>query len=271
MSTEPVSVRISLKDGPVLIPSLNGTAVNGDCPLWDGITASESFPPGVESAYYVLSLEKPVSDAAEVSLAETDLIRAMEILATAWPFAGGSFIAIETRSSVVHPRFESNAKDVETELLARRGLKPVERSMSIACETLATYREPPLRIAAELAKKAFADVGLKKLLEYYHRAWGEYYGHGHRDGSSWFTYLYKVRDALCKIYRGEEAAKAALNISATAWRCFGKTLNEKTDLRHAEVTVNSSTVSPSDVDRLYRVAREWVVAHLVHQRLPVSR
>ena len=270
MSTEPVSVRIALRDGPVVIPSLNGIGVKGECPLWDGITASESFPAGVVSAYFVLSLEKPVSELADVSVAETEMIRAMEIIATAWPFAGGSFMAIETRSSVIHQRFESNAKDIETELLTRRGLKPVERSMVIAYETLATYSEPPLRIAGELAKNAFANAGLKKLLEYYQRAWGEYYAYGHRDRSLWFMYLYKVRDSLCKIYGNGQAAMAALTISKTDWDFFGRILNQN-DLRHAEVAGRSPTVSRADVDRLYLLARQWIVAHLVEQRLPVSR
>ena len=48
----PLFVRISLKDGPVLIPSLKGMGVNGNSSLWDGMTAWESVSENVESALF---------------------------------------------------------------------------------------------------------------------------------------------------------------------------------------------------------------------------
>ena len=56
------TVQIALKEGPVLIPSLAGTGVDRMYPLWDDISASESFPAHVESAFYVLSVAKSVDE-----------------------------------------------------------------------------------------------------------------------------------------------------------------------------------------------------------------
>jgi hypothetical protein len=270
MNTEPVVVRISLKDGPVRIPSLNGLGVSDNRLLWDGITATESFPEKEESAYFVVTLEKAVSDAAEVSVAEDELIRALHIIATAWPFSGGAFLGVETHTSAVHQRFESNANDVEVELLARRGLKGVKQSMALAVATSATYREPPLRIAAEIAKHATSNASSRKLLQYYHRAFGEYYQYAHSEYSSWFMSLYKVRDILHAIYKDDHSTKTALNVSRSDWSFFGDFLNHN-DLRHAEITGSSPTISRADVGRLYEIARQWIVAHLLLQGLPVSQ
>jgi hypothetical protein len=57
------TVEIVLKEGPVLIPSLAGSGVNRTFPLWNDISASEFFPPNVQSAFYILSLQKLVGDA----------------------------------------------------------------------------------------------------------------------------------------------------------------------------------------------------------------
>ena len=90
-------VEIVLKEGPVLIPSLAGSGVDRTCPLWSDITASEFFPPNVESAFYILSLRKQVGDPVEVPRAEGDLVSALRMLSMAWPFSGGSFMVLDSR------------------------------------------------------------------------------------------------------------------------------------------------------------------------------
>src|SRR5438093_2584523 len=120
------SVRIVLKEGPVVIRSLNGAGINAEYDLWDDIVASESFPSNVDSAFYILSLEKPVAQVGEVWTVEAKLVNALELLATAWPFSGGSFIILETHEVAQTPRYESNAKEIEIILLVREGLRHVE-------------------------------------------------------------------------------------------------------------------------------------------------
>ncbi len=268
MSAPSLIVRISLQDGPVQVLSLNASGVRNSYPLWDGITASESFPEKVESAYFVVTLEKAASDAAEVPVAEDELIRALRILATAWPFSGGAFLGVETRTIAIHQRFESNARAVEDELLARRGLNRVIQGATLGVATSATYREPPLRIAAEIAKNAISNAALRKLLQYYHRACGEYYQYSHCEYSSWFTSLYKVRDALSLLYG--KSATTAVNGPPSDWDFFGRLLNNN-DLRHAELTGRLPTIPRADVDRLYAIAWRWIVAYLLSQGLPVSK
>src|SRR6266581_2980216 len=119
---EIIPLQIHLKDGPVKIPFLKGAGVEAEYTLWEGITASEFYPAGAESAFYVLSLRKDVTTPTEVSSTEDELKRALELLATTWPFSGGSFLVLESRSVVTIPRYENNAKEVEAELLARAGL-----------------------------------------------------------------------------------------------------------------------------------------------------
>jgi hypothetical protein len=73
-------VRIALKETPIIILSLKGEQVSAEYALWDDIAASEFFPPSVNSAFYILSLEKPVSQASEVWVVEGELIEALELL-----------------------------------------------------------------------------------------------------------------------------------------------------------------------------------------------
>lgn len=226
------------------------------------------YPPGVNSAFYVLSLQKEVTAPTEVQSTEDDLIRALEILATTWPFSGGSFLTLESRHIITNPRYESNAKEIEAELLARAGLHVVEQRVSVNYEVLSTYRQPPLQIASQLARSAFDDPTLGKLLEYHQQAWEEYYQRRRTDRSAWFIHLYKVRDLLGKIYRGKNATRQTLGISDDDWSFFGGVLNNN-DLRHAEVSGTAPHVLRQDVDRLYKLAQEWTVAHLRIQGLPV--
>lgn len=268
MTENVLPVQIVLKEGPIIIRSLNGAQVNAAYDLWNNIIASEFFPPNTDSAFYILSLAKPVSQAAEVRKVEVELIKALELLATTWPFSGGSFMIPETHEVTQIPRHESNAKEIETELLAREGLRHVESSFTANYGVIATYLQPPLATASNLAKAILNDPPLGKLLEYHQRAWVEYYSRRRTDRSSWFIHLYKIRDFLAKVYGGEVQTQSRLGISKDDWSFFGTILNNN-DLRHAEISGTAPSVAHQDVDRLYRLARDWIRTHLVNQRLPV--
>ena len=262
------SVEITLKEGPVLIPSLAGAGVDRSYPLWDDMSASEFFPSDVESAFYVLSLRKPVLDPEDVSAIEGELMSALRLLAMAWPFCGGSFVVLDSRDVIVSGRFESNAERVRSDLLAASGKRIVQSSATLPFESLATYDRPPLDVASAVAKAATNDYALRKLLTYHQTAWVGYYGRARSDRSSWFIDLYKVRDLLSKVYGNDEKATKALDIADGDWRFFGQTLNNN-DLRHAEVTGTPPAVPREDIDRLYRLARTWTRSHLKAVRLPI--
>src|SRR6202035_1762921 len=92
--------------------------------LWNGATASESFPPGVQpySAYYDVTLEKPVTHAREVWPVEQELINILLLIAAAWSFSGGSYMVINSRLVISSPVFKSNADEIEQQFLASEGL-----------------------------------------------------------------------------------------------------------------------------------------------------
>jgi hypothetical protein len=106
-------VRICIKDGPVLLRNLPESGVNASYPLWDDASASEFFPPKVETANYVLTVEKRVMLASQVRSAEKDLVEALGLIAAVWSFSGGSHLLIDTHELSSIPRFESNADEVE--------------------------------------------------------------------------------------------------------------------------------------------------------------
>jgi hypothetical protein len=269
MAEKALSVKIVLKEGPAIIRSLNGAGISAKYDLWNDIVASEFFPPNKDSAFYVLSLEKSVTLAAEVCMVEAKLLKALELLAAAWPFSGGSFMIPATHEVTRTPRYTSNAKEVEAELLARAGLQHVESRATINVESLAIYRKPPLATATHLAKAMLDDPPLCKLLGYYRRAWVEYYSRQRTERSSWFIDLYKTQDTLKKVY-GKDKVKSYLGIlkDDDDWPFFETILNNN-DLRHAEISGTAPIVAAQDVDRLYRLARSWIEAHLVNQGLPV--
>jgi len=262
------TVEIVLKEGPVLIPSLAGSGVERTYPLWDEMSASEFFPPDVESAFYVLSLRKPVHDPERVSEVEGELVSALRLLAMVWPFAGGSFMVLDSRDVLASGRFESNAERVRSELLAASGKRMVRSSATIPYESLATYDRPPLDVASVVAKAAANDYSLRRLLVYHQTAWVGYYGRARSERSSWFIDLYKVCDLLKKLYGGEEAAKAQLAIVEGDWSFFGRILNNN-DLRHAEVAGVLPSVAHDDIDCLYSLARTWTRLHLKAVGLPI--
>ena len=261
MSSPTLFLQITLKEGPVLIPSLHQAGVSGHSPLWQGIVASEFFPPGTDSAFYVLTLGKPVSHPDHVSGVEASLIDALRTLAAAWPFAGGSFMVIDTQEVIVSPSFETNADAVRDELLAKLDRKAASVSVTIACESLATYTRPPLALASAIAKATQDKPALRRLLHYHQRAWVGYYCSSRRDRASWFIDLYKVRDLLKKLYKHESEAITRLKFSANDWKYFGNALNNN-DLRHAEITDTLPDLSRDEVDRLFAIARNMVAAQL---------
>ena len=89
-------VCLALTVGPIC--GLGDARIEAAYPLWDSIIATESFPPGAgaSGANYVLRLKKEVSPASEVRQAENGLAKALQMLAAAWPFSGGSYLIIET-------------------------------------------------------------------------------------------------------------------------------------------------------------------------------
>jgi len=266
MTEEALRLRILLEEGPVVIRSLNGAGISAEYDLWDDIVASEFFPSNADSALYVLSLIRPIAQAGEVWAAEAELVKALELLATAWPFSGGSYMILESYKVARAHRYESNAKQVEDELLAREGLRRVESNATLSFESLATYRKPPLATAAHLAKAMRGNSLLCRLLAYHQQAWVEYY-HRHRaERSSWFIHLYKAREVLTEVYGDESKARSQLNISRGEWSFFGSILNNN-DLRHAEVSGTAPAVVGEDVNRLYQLLRSWIHAHLVNQGL----
>ena len=260
-------VRIAINEAPVIIQSLHGNQASTEYAMWDNITASEFFPPNENSACYILSLEKPVSQVSEVWEAESRLIDALGLLSVAWPFSGGGFIFLETRKVPHASSYESNAKEIEADLLrqARQGFGNVACNFSLIHEDIATYSQPPLDTAVRLAREMREDHTLNSLLNCYQQACVEYYHPQSTKRPSWFIDLYKVRENLKQIH-GD--ARSALNISKRDWSFFGNILNNN-NLRHASTSGMVQDVEAKDKDQLYRLARSWIQTHLLRKNLPV--
>jgi hypothetical protein len=102
MSGDPMTgteeVCLTFTQGPIC--GLGNAGINTTHALWDSILATELFPPnaGPSGANYVLTLKKGVNHANEVRATEIELTEALVMLAAAWPFAGGSYLTIETRN-----------------------------------------------------------------------------------------------------------------------------------------------------------------------------
>lgn len=202
-------------------------------------------------------------------VAETELVAAMKLLATAWPFSGGSMLALDVRDVIVEPRFESNADQVLDELSTRLGQSPVIAGATISFESGSTYRSPPLRTASIIASAAMTTYPVRKVLDYHQRAWLAYYRQRDNDSAVWCLDLYKVQDLLKNIHGGKDAAKRALGISTNEWSEFGRVLNNN-DLRHAEVTGVAPPVPRDTIDWLFEMAKTWVAAYLRSCGLPVA-
>jgi hypothetical protein len=82
---ETAFVRVTVTESPVIIPGLNGAAVNAKHELWDGIVASEWFPPeaGASGANYILTLTRSVDHWDDVRHTDDGLTKALLMLAAA--------------------------------------------------------------------------------------------------------------------------------------------------------------------------------------------
>lgn len=197
---------------------------------------------------------------------EDELTKALKMLAAAWPFSGGSNLAIQTRETVRSSGFTSNADELERQLLERNGLRRLTGTANISLEISATYLQFPLKFAVCIARKMRCDPGTYKLMQYHQTAVNDRSDPGQSDGASWFISLYKIRDILKLKYGDELAARAALGICKTQWSKFGNLLN-KNDLRHAEIRGIVPPISRRDQDMLYQAAFCWVASYLWAQGL----
>ena len=249
----------------VVIPSLNGAGVDGDQPLWNGITAHEYFPAINDSAGYLLTLEKGADSASEVPSVENELVSAMAVLAAAWPFSGGSFLAMEEPIQAKLQPGKSNADNVTAQLLANHGLTQVTATSHFPMEVIATYSHPPLVAAAKIARAMHASPPLSELMTYHQTAWMEYYFHRRGYASSWYANLYNVRDFLQKRFGGEKNALSTLGFSLTKWKKLGQAVNN--GYRHATGIGTPPKLTGAEVDELFSIARQLVIAYLKHEDL----
>jgi hypothetical protein len=181
-------------------------------------------------------------------------MEALQMLAAAWPFSGGSYLTIETRKIVCSPRFENNADTLERDMLAQSGFTKVISEFETPFGWSSTYRQAPLCGAVRIAQSMRSDFPTRRLLLYHQDAVIE------RGNSWWFVNLYKVRDFLCKLYRGENEASKVLNIKPKYWSYFGNILNHN-DLRHPEVIGQVPSIPNSEKEKLYQLARYWVASY----------
>jgi hypothetical protein len=268
---EPLLVKLSLKEGPVIFSDATVDAINETYDLWEGAVASEYFPPKANSGFYVITLEKSAHRFEDVRDVEQNLTEALLLLATAWPFSGGSQMPLESRQLIKTPRYTSNAEDVEEEFLARGGRHRVIAYSSGAISIIeATYARPPLRYAIRIANHMRQNPVTRQLLSYYYQAWTVFYHAASINEAPWFVHLYKIRELLKDHYGGEVAARRILEISATEWNEFGR-LQNNYDLRHAEKTGKSEKISWEAMNQVYHAAGRWISMYLCDQGLPVVR
>jgi hypothetical protein len=258
-------IRFSLSEGPIVLRN-GGAGVSASFALWDGIVGSEYFPAGTEEAFYMVSVERAVAQAAEIPLTEMELTSALFRLALAWSFSGGSDMVIESREIIISPRFESNATTVAHQLLRARGLTKISSNAHISFGYSSTYSQPPLSTAVHVARFARANSAAHQLLKYYHTARAA--RNRFANEADWFVNLYKVRDTLCEMFGGGSKTRNALGIKQNQWGDFGRVLNNN-DFRHAEITGMAPSVSPAVVNDCFASARRWVVAYLLLQGLSV--
>jgi hypothetical protein len=259
------AVRICCTEGPIILHNAPATGIQASYPLWNGASASEFFPPGVSSGYYILTLEKSVTHAREVQPVEEELTHALLLIAAAWSFSGGSYMLIESRAAISSPRIKSNADEIERELLGSGDITAQVQEAPVLVDSLVCYSHPPLAHAIKIARTMQSDYITGQLLKYFHTAW---VNRPHVDEASWFVNLYKVRDLLQIFYCGEKPARTTLSIRKTEWKHFGVLLNNN-DLRHAEITGRAPSVSPVAIEDAYATARRWVTAYLKTKGLTI--
>lgn len=238
------------------VESSEGKGVDVGIGLWNGIRAVEYFPPIEGSAFYVLTLHKPVQTAEGVDAIEGELKAALLALRRVWQFSGGARLATEQARLHRTEAYESNAEAVRNRLLVAKGQTHVASYTSIPFEVVAGYRCMPLRNAMALATLARSDVRIARLFEYYDDVWNK---------PEWYVALYKVREVLQELGGGaEKSAQTAFSISSTDWSWFGKILNNY-DLRHAPKSQSlnlSAEPSREDVEKVKQMGRSWIKAFI---------
>jgi hypothetical protein len=244
-------VRLTIKE-LAKIPSLRGRGTAKSLPLWDGITAREIFPATNGAAFYELSVEKEATE-SEIRRVEGQLREALEALARAWRFAGGSLLRTETSTLDTEKLYESNAEQVGEEFLAERGLKRTVKTFPCSVETCAGYSRPPLEDAVGISLEAQANPTLALLLRYHSVVYS--------GSPKWWVEASKIRDALSHEFGGEKETREALGISRGDWRDFGQILNND-DLRHSPTSGKGRTGAAEKLRRVKRLSREWVERYM---------
>jgi hypothetical protein len=143
----------------------------------------------LESANYVIKLNKTVKAAADVRSVEQELIEALLVIAAAWPFSGGSNLVLDSHRQIHSRRFESNALVIEQALLKGAGRSRLSGENAMNVESVATYAQPPLSSAVRIGQHARTDFRSWQLLHYYQRAYA--------DKSSWFVVHSSVQNCRC--------------------------------------------------------------------------
>ena len=254
-------VELSIKDGPVEIDTLFGAGAEKEVPLWDEIVGRETFPATREAAFYQLDLRKPVHRADEVLKGEEHLKLCLSALSHVWHFAGGTLLIYESSRREKSPRYISNAERIEEDFLAMQGKKKVYFGCGLSWNTIGSYRDMPLTLAANLCRAAASNVPLKKIFEYHYE--------GLTDNEKWFVHIFNVRDALRKVFGKEDKVRSTLGISSSDWKEFGRILNNY-DLRHPEISVRNVTVPKAEIAATKEMARLWILAYLQYLGLSVA-
>lgn len=257
-------VEITLLQAGVVINSLNGEGADREVELWDGIRATEHFPPIHGSAGYVLTLRKPVADDSpeashaaqsiqtQVANAKKALRAALKALGHVWHFSGGSLLITENVDLARTDLVSSNAEEVEAELMSRRGLTTVSSICAGQMMALAGYSGLPLERATALAYAARNNKVLSELFENYYLA--------RTDGTgAWFTPLYRVRDSLGHLLGSAHNAQSQLGISKTEWDKFHQ-LNP--GRRHAALNQPVPVIGKREAANLKFLAHQWIQKYL---------
>lgn len=259
MASKPVE--LSIKDGPVTIPDLEGRGAENQLDLWNGISGQEQFSPTTGSAFYQLSLRKNADDAREVPEIERELRGALRQLSHVWVFAGGTLLRLEANHHISSPYYISNASDVEDEFFRVKGLKRISSSFSYSWAIVGAYRCMPLKIAVQLSRAAMADLPLRRIVEYHYL--------GMTESEIWFVHLSNLRDGLSKIFGCDKLAQSALGISYSDWGKLGRLVNP--GLRHPDMTTETNEITPEEISFVRRMVTEWVFRYLACKELPTAQ
>jgi hypothetical protein len=189
-------------------------------------------------------------------------------------------MSLGTRRVIYSYKYQSNAAELEGTMSKQAGVARVISAANVPMSWSTTYSQPPLCLAARIARLMHSDFRTRRILHYHQRAVMERADPSSVEDASWFISLYKVRDFFSKVYEeknkkipGEkkimaaEIAQKALGITSDNWKYFGQILNNN-DLRHAEISGTAPPVSGDDVAKLYTLALSWVASYLRTKGIP---